>query len=266
MPMIELSRTIRFCLSQGGGLASDAPADNTFAAWPPMRGLGAYYELVVVCRGEPDPVTGFFMNIKEIDRAARIDALPLVARGAQSHPPAAIGRLLVEAMGRTNAALDGSVVSVELRLTPTYRIRVESHDMQHAYVSQRFEFSAAHRLHSGRLTPGENLQTFGKCNNPAGHGHNYRLEVTVRCPIGSDGQVVEAESLDALVEGSVVEKLDHKNLDVDVEQFAGINTTVENISRVVYEMLADAMKGRPYTLDQVRVWETGKTVCTYRQG
>lgn len=262
--MVELSRTIRFCLSQGGVLAGDAPPDNPFAAWPPMRGLGAYYELVVTCQGETDPLTGFFMNIKEIDRAARAHALPLISLAARADRPWPLGELLLRTLRVLDAALHGTVTRVELKLTPTYRIGMDRNDIAHATISQRFEFSAAHRLHSDRLTAEQNLETFGKCNNPAGHGHNYGLEVTVRCPLSAEGEVVSVESLDALVDQAVVRRLDHKNLDVDVPQFKGVNTTVENISRVVYGMLEAAMKGKPYSLECVRVWETGKTVCSYR--
>ncbi|MGB0768928.1 MAG: SDR family oxidoreductase, partial [Phycisphaeraceae bacterium] len=75
--MLELSRTVRFCLS---GDAADlaTPRDNTFSAWPAMRGLGRYYELDVTCVGEADPQTGYFINIKEIDQAVREAALPLL--------------------------------------------------------------------------------------------------------------------------------------------------------------------------------------------
>jgi 6-pyruvoyltetrahydropterin/6-carboxytetrahydropterin synthase len=262
--MLELSRTIRFCLSHDGTLASDAPADNTYAAWPPMRGLGRYYELTVTCRGEVDPMTGFFMNIKRIDEAARAAALPLVARAAGTDRAARLGELLRDMMQALGRPLDQSVTALELGLTPTYSLRIESGAMDQALITQRYEFSAAHRLHAEELSAQENRRVFGKCNNPAGHGHNYHLEVTVRGPIGADGCVAPIEHLDALVNRAVIEKLDHKHLDQDVPQFASLNTTVENIARVIYGELREPLAGAGLELDQVRVWETGKTVCTYR--
>jgi len=262
--MIELSRTIRFCLAQDGSLSADAPRDNTYAAWPPMRGLGSYYELTVTCRGEADAATGYFMNIKRIDEAARAAGLPLVSAAAQSRDPAPLGRLLCDIIAAIDVELDRSVAAVALRLTPTYSLAIEKHSMAHVLVSQRYEFSAAHRLHAPALSDEENRRFFGKCNNPAGHGHNYQLEVTVRCPLDDRGSVLAAEQLDALVQRAIVEKLDHKHLDQDVPQFRGINTTVENIARVVYQMLRDEVPRVGVELDKVRVWETSKTVCTYR--
>ena len=262
--MLELSRTIRFCLAQDGSLSGDASRDNTFAAWPPMRGLGRYYELTVTCRGEADPATGYFMNIKRIDEAARAAALPIISAASRSAQPAPFGRLLHDILTALDPELDRRVTAVALRLTPTYTLTIEKHAMSHALISQCYEFSAAHRLHAAALSDEENRRVFGKCNNPAGHGHNYQLEVTVRCPIDSSGAVLSAEQLDALVNRAVVEKLDHKHLDHDVPQFRGTNTTVENIARVVYRMLQDQVKQIGVELDQVRVWETGKTVCTYR--
>ena len=73
--MLELSRTVRFCVGHDGSMATDAPVANSFAAWPPMRGLGSYYELKVTCRGRADPRSGYFLNIKHIDQAVREGAL-----------------------------------------------------------------------------------------------------------------------------------------------------------------------------------------------
>ena len=262
--MLELSRTVRFCLGPDGALSADAPYDNTFAAWPPMRGLGSYYELTVTCRGEPDPVTGFFMNIKEIDRTVRSVALPIVGSATRTDGGARLGAVLRDIMTSLSAGLGGSVTTVDLRLTPTYALRIEGADMSRVLISQRYEFSAAHRLHARGLSDEENRRVFGKCNNPAGHGHNYQVEVTVRAPIDGDGRVTPVERLDAIVNTAVIEKLDHKHLDRDVPQFANLNTTVENIARVIHGELKAPIERAGLELDQVRVWETGKTVCTYR--
>ena len=260
----ELTRTIRFCLSQDGTLASDASPDNTFAAWPTMRGLGRYYELLVNCRGEVNAETGFFMNIKEIDEAARTVALPLVAGASTAGAPVGFGTLLRGILSSLASRLPEGLEGVELRLTPTYSVRMSTQEMGSIYLSQSYEFSAAHRLHAQAFSEEENRRVYGKCNNPAGHGHNYRLEVTVRCPVDAKGSAMEVEKLDALVRGAVIDKLDHKRLDTDVREFAGVVTTVENIARVVYGMLEEPLKQAGAGLDQVRVWETGKTVCTYR--
>ena len=261
--MIELSRTLRFCLSADGSLATDAPAANTFAAWPPMRGLGRYYELEVTCRGEADPVTGYFINIKQIDQAARQAALPLIEKAAQQGGDA-LGGLMRDMITALRRPLDGHVHSIVLRPSPWHTLGIEAQRMETVLLSHQYEFAAAHRLNVESLSDQDNRRIFGKCNNPAGHGHNYRIEVTVRCPIDPQGRICAVENLDEVVDAAVVQKLDHKNLDVDVPQFQRMNTSVENIARTVYGMLAEPVHGMGAELEQVRVWETGKTVCTYR--
>lgn len=262
---VDLSRTVRFCLAPDGSLDADAPVHNSFAAWPPMRGLGRYYELTVTCRGEPDERTGYFMNIKRIDAAARELALPIVADHAGDPERAdRLGGLLAAIMRSLDGELDRSVIDLTLRLTPTLAVTLEQADMNRVRISQQYDFAAAHRLHVPTMSDAENVATFGKCNNAAGHGHNYRLEISVLAPVDGDGRVAPAEQLDAIVDAAVINHLDHKNLDVDVPQFTDTNTSVENIARVIYEMLGPAVADAGLALDEVKVWETAKTVCSYR--
>ena len=267
--MLELSRTVRFCL---GPDAEDhaLPRDNTFSAWPPMRGLGRYYELGVVCRGEADAATGYFINIKHIDTAVRDHALPILraaiadeARAADT-PMGALMRRLLEAL---QPPLEHRVARLTLQLTPLLTLAMEPAAMDHVLIAQQYEFSAAHRLHVPSLSDEDNRATFGKCNNPSGHGHNYRVRVAVRAPIDPDGRTLDVAALDAAVDRLVIEKLDHKHLNRDVPAFAELNPSVENIVGVVWGMLAPEIGSAAapgVTLDEVTVWETGKTSCTYR--
>lgn len=263
--MLELSRTVRFCLSgEMGDLAS--PRDNTFSAWPAMRGLGRYYELEVTCRGQADAQTGYFINIKTIDEVVREHVLPMLiervsdASAAAATPMGALMRSVFEAI---DPPLNGTVAQVRLVLTPTLSLGIERNDMDHVIIRQQYEFSAAHRLHVPAMSEAENLKTFGKCNNPAGHGHNYRVEVAARCPIDAQGQAIAPAALDAVVDREAIQKLDHKHLNVDVPEFAGLNPSVEHIVKVVWQMLDGKLPGHA-KLDEVKVWETGKTVCAYR--
>ncbi len=231
-----------------------------------MRGLGRYYELDVTCQGEADPQTGYFLNIKTIDQAVREHVLPMLIErvndeaGAAATPMGGLMRRVLEAI---DPPLNGTVCQVRLVLTPTLSFGIERDDMDHVVMRQQYEFSAAHRLHVPTLSEEQNQATFGKCNNPAGHGHNYRVEVAVRCPIDAQGQSLDPAELDAVVDREAIEKLDHKHLNVDVPQFATLNPSVENIVKVVWQMLAGKLPGG-VTLDEVKVWETGKTVCAYR--
>ena len=263
--MLELSRTVRFCLSgEMGDLAS--PRDNTFSAWPAMRGLGRYYELAVTCRGEADPQTGYFINIKTIDQVVREHVLPALAEQIVDESAAAttpMGALMRRTHEAIDPPLNGTVSDVRLVLTPTLSLAIERNDMDHVIIRQQYEFSAAHRLHVPALSDDENRATFGKCNNPAGHGHNYRVEVSVRFPIDAQGRTLDPAELDAVVDREVIERLDHKHLNEDVPEFAGLNPSVEHIVKVVWQMLDGKLPGGA-TLDEVKVWETGKTVCAYR--
>lgn len=233
-----------------------------------MRGLGRYYELNITCRGEADPQTGYFINIKTIDQAVRDHVLPKLTDQIASDSAAAVtpmGALMRRVFEAIDPPLNGTVAQSRLVLTPTLSLAIERNDMDHVIIRQQYEFSAAHRLHVPAMSDAENQATFGKCNNPAGHGHNYRVEVAVRCPIGEDGTTLEPAELDAVVDREVIEQLDHKHLNVDVPQFADLNPSVEHIVKVVWQMLDGRLPGEA-ALDEVKVWETGKTVCAYRGG
>ncbi len=255
--MLELCRTVRFAVDQAG---ATGPRSNSFSAYPPVEGLARFYQLHVRCAGEPDPATGYFMNITEIDAAVRSSVQPLFLRAA------GVGPLLREAIRLLQAPLRGSVVSVTLDLSPFLNACVRSNAMSSVTLRQQYEFAAAHRLHAPQLSDEENRRVFGKCNNPAGHGHNYRLEVALRAPIDELGTSVTVAALDAWTERHVVSRLDHKHLNHDVPEFASLNPSVENIAKVIHGYLAPFVNElHPLAaLEEISVWETSKTVCTYR--
>ena len=100
-------------------------------------------------------------------------------------------------------------------------------------LTARYRFAASHRLNLAQLSVEENQRIFDKCNNPYGHGHDYALDVTVEGDVGPDGQVVNRAQMDAFVRERVIASLDHKNLNCDVEDFAGINPTTENLAELI---------------------------------
>jgi 6-pyruvoyltetrahydropterin/6-carboxytetrahydropterin synthase len=109
-------------------------------------------------------------------------------------------------------------------------------------VTRIVEFSAAHRLHSPRLSPETNRSVFGKCNNPNGHGHTYRLEATVAGPLDPEtGLLPAASRLDAALAELVLERLDGANLDVDVPELADTSGTTEELARLLERLLAEAV-------------------------
>jgi len=261
--MLELTRTVRMCLN-ANGCGDSSPKDNTFSAWPAMRGLGRYYELDITCRGVADAQTGYFINIRDIDAAVRTRVLPELCRQVEADADnTPMGTLMHRIIGLLQDDLRQSVIRAELALTPFLRYAAEVNNMNTVLIKQQYEFSAAHRLHAAGLSDEENKAVFGKCNNPSGHGHNYRVEVAARCNLDDQGRSVCPADLDRAVNTHCIDKLDHKHLNRDVPQFAAQNPSVENITLVIWDMLKDNLP-QGAALDEVRVWETGKTVCSYR--
>jgi 6-pyruvoyltetrahydropterin/6-carboxytetrahydropterin synthase len=123
-----------------------------------------------------------------------------------------------------------------------------------AYLSRRYRFSASHRLHSDAMSDAENQATYGKCNNPHGHGHNYVLEVTVSGQVDeSTGMVCNLVDLDQCVQGEVITRFDLENLNMKLE-FADSVPTTENLCLLIYDILK-----RRFTqahLERVRLEET----------
>lgn len=105
-------------------------------------------------------------------------------------------------------------------------------------ITRKMHFNAAHRLHNEAWSDAENKETFGLCNNPFYHGHNYDLEIKV---IGfadpKTGFVVDVKELKRIVNKNVIDQLDHKNLNVEVPDFKLLNPTVENIAMVIYNKI-----------------------------
>ena len=110
-------------------------------------------------------------------------------------------------------------------------------------TSQKFEFCASHRLHNPDLSDEENRRIFGKCNNPRGHGHNYELQVTLIGAPDSTGRLVPTTEFERIVSETIIEKFDHKNLNCELDEFKSVNPSVENIARVIYQMLQPRFSG-----------------------
>lgn len=132
------------------------------------------------------------------------------------------------------------------------------------YLSRTVDFCASHRLHSPVLSDEENTQLYGRCNNPNGHGHNYRLEVTVGGSIDEKtGMVMDLKALKDLLTQEIVDRVDHKNLNVDVDFLRGVIPTAENIIICFWELLKDRLPAN-CKLIEMRLWETDNNVAFYR--
>ena len=129
-------------------------------------------------------------------------------------------------------------------------------------ATRRLRFNAAHRVHNPELSDLENRELFGKCNNPNWHGHNYVLEVSVSGEVDPrTGYVVDLGVLRDVVERELIEHVDHRNLNLDVDFMRGVNPTSENIVVQCWRVLAPHVA--PARLTRLRLWETENNYVEY---
>jgi 6-pyruvoyltetrahydropterin/6-carboxytetrahydropterin synthase len=131
------------------------------------------------------------------------------------------------------------------------------------YVTRKAYFCAAHRLFNPKWSDAENNRVFGKCNNPNGHGHNYTVEVTVVGPVPADsGMVIDLKVLADILETELVERVDHKHLNHDVDFMQGVIPTAENIAKAFWKILVPRItSGR---LHAIRLYESENNIVEYR--
>ena len=132
-------------------------------------------------------------------------------------------------------------------------------------VSRKSHFNAAHRLYNKAWSDEKNQAVFGKCNNPNYHGHNYQLIVSVTGPIDSDtGYVLDIKILKDLIKEHVEDNFDHKNLNLDTEEFADLNPTAENIAVVIWRKLREHISSELKL--KVKLFETDRNAVEYAGG
>jgi 6-pyruvoyltetrahydropterin/6-carboxytetrahydropterin synthase len=270
--MFRLTREVRFAINSPA--SRDPPVKgkpdpqlsakpvNSYAGHPALVGLGRWYALQIALIGPLDEQSNYLCDIKQIDAAVRQRAIPYLADQVESPDAtagtAAIGIFHALQTGWFPAHLD----SIRLSVSPFQHYSVHRGEIDMFRLSQTFEFSATHRLHNPKLSDAENRQTFGKCNNPHGHGHNYRVQVTVASPAAESA--IDVLKLERIVNDAVIEKFDHKNLNVELPEFHALIPSVENIAMTIYRLLKDKL-GEPAKLALVTVWETPKTWCEYSE-
>jgi len=133
-----------------------------------------------------------------------------------------------------------------------------------AHLTRRYLFSASHRLHSNDMPEEWNRATYGKCNNPHGHGHNYHLEVTVSGPVDPrTGMVCNMVDLDGFVGREILDRFGHQNLNT-LPEFADEVPTTENLCVTIYDILRRGF--RSAHLEKVRMEETMMNSFAYAGG
>jgi len=263
--MHKLLRQVRFSVNPF--LAEDCIGYNSYASKPAGEGLSIFFELSVEVTGPVDPATGFVVNVSEIDANVLESAVPIFAKRIKQNYRklkhigfSEITELLRSAWDRLADKLGTAQLSeLSIKLNPFRKIAINSKDIKMVYFCEKFEFAAMHKLWNDDFSEQHNMEVFGKCANPTGHGHNYIVEVTIQIPAyRNDFRIGDFEKI---VDDEFIRLVDHKNLNTDVDQFGKKNPTVENIVSLAWDQLIGKF-GRA-KLHRVTVWETDKTYCSY---
>ena len=263
--MHKLARQVRFSINPF--LSEDCIGSNSFASKPAGEGLSIFLELSVEIQGKLARDTGFIVNVVEIDRNVREFVVPIFTerisqdfRGARHVGLSVMAELLRSAWDRLSDKFGPAELSkLDLKLNPFRAIAINSEDLEMVYFCEKFEFAAMHKLWNDDFSEQKNIEVFGKCANPTGHGHNYVVEVAINMPATREN--FRIGDFERTVNEELIKLLDHKNLNADVEQFRQTNPTIENIAAFAWNRLAD--KFTDAALHRVTVWETDKTYCTY---
>lgn len=238
---------------------------------PPGRDRIFRFDIEFSVEGPIAPASGMVVNLVSLKEKARekivrpwdgkffdgLDGRPL------ARTPEELAQLVWNEMD--GAIQDAQIARIRLTAPGELTIECRGEDVP-MNVTRIYDFSASHRLHSPKLSDAENRAIFGKCNNPYGHGHNYILEVTLQGDPGSDGDVAPPETIDAVVREQVVDRWDHKNLNVDVPEFRDVNPTAEGIVRIAWDRLSDGFSGklpRGVKLSRLKLLETPRNHVEY---
>jgi 6-pyruvoyltetrahydropterin/6-carboxytetrahydropterin synthase len=264
--MVRLTRQVRFAVNAAHDDQLTRHPSNSFAGFPSLTGLGHYFALDVTLRGPVEQRSQYLINIKRVDEQVRAIGVPLVERAVRGGGFGGGGRVLVDLLAALRDAWPGRTLDeLRLWLCPLLSLGIRAEEQPMIRLSQRFEFSASHRLHNPALDEAENRRLFGKCNNAHGHGHNYEIQVTLAGEPDANGRLIDIPAFERIVADAVIERFDHRNLNTELPEFADLMPSVENIARVIYRLLQPALRTQRSQLAGVTVWETSKTWCEYSE-
>ena len=267
--LVTMTRRVTFSSGHRYWLTSLSEAENRalYGKWASPFNHGHNYVLDVSVRGAVVPPTGMVVNIKTIDDILRSlivsqfdqksinDEIPHFADRSSS-----LENLMLYVVKRLEGNLPSEcqLIGVRLEEMPLLYGEYFLHPKPTMTLTRVYEFAAAHRLDSAALSPTENIALYGKCNNFAGHGHNYVLEVSVGgTPDPTTGMLADLTVVDQVVKDTILDRYDHKNLNVDLPEFAGRPTTSEVVAQQIFDDLAVAL---PYALARVRLHETARNI------
>lgn len=266
--VVRLTRRVSFSSGHRYWLESLSPDENRalFGPWASPYNHGHNYVLDVTVEGVIEPTTAMVVNIKDVDDClqrhivARFEGKSIndEVEGFRDRASCIENLLLYFAdLLRQPGVLPTQVELIHLRLQETATLSGAWHQDGTMNLTRSYEFAASHRLHVPSLSEEENVRLFGKCNNAAGHGHNYRVEVTVKGePDPQTGMIIDLMALDQIVDAEIVDRYDHKNLNCDLPEFEGRVTTTEALVTEIFKRLKAKL---PVNLHSVRLWETDRS-------
>jgi 6-pyruvoyltetrahydropterin/6-carboxytetrahydropterin synthase len=280
--MITMTRRVMFSAAHSDWLPHLSPEENRALFGPSAspEPYGHNYLLDVSVTGEIDASTGILVNIKVLDRVVKEQIVQKLDRKwinrqipAFYERPVTAATLTEYIVSELLPALPPEVALSALRLeqTPLHIAEWQAEEGEDCFMkpgeillTRVYEFAASHRLHSLHLTDAENRELFGKCNYENGHGHNYVLEITVAGPIDPrSGQVIDSDKLDEIVNHEVVERYDHRHLNLDIPEFKDLIPSSELVTKIIWERLYPRFSA-PVRLHRVVVRETARNFFEYR--
>lgn len=132
------------------------------------------------------------------------------------------------------------------------------------YITRKEHFNAAHRLFRADYDDARNMEVFGKCSNPNWHGHNYELFVTIKGPVNPEtGFLINLKELSKIINQFVVDKLDHKNVNLEVDFMSGKLASSENLAIAIWEQLENPVKEAGALLHCIKLFETERNFVEY---
>ncbi|MBP6431062.1 MAG: 6-carboxytetrahydropterin synthase [Ferruginibacter sp.] len=132
------------------------------------------------------------------------------------------------------------------------------------YLTRVEHFNAAHKLYNNHWTEEQNIEIFGKCANPNWHGHNYEIHVTIKGNLQVEtGFIFNAKRLSVIINEYVCDKIDHKNLNIDVEFMKGKFSTCESLTVAIWEQLQPVLKNEGVELHCIKLYETPRIYTEY---
>ncbi len=270
---VLLTKRIEFCASHRYHQPTWSEGKNqaVFGRANNFHGHGHNYLLEVSVGGSVNLLTGMVINLYDLKSTlevvlAEFDHRDLDKDTGYFTKTIATPENLALVLGEKIAEhLQGANLK-RVRLFEDDDLYVDYHytteaNMKPVCLTRRYRFSAAHRLHTDKLSPEENKTIFGKCNNPNGHGHNYTLEVTLQGePRQDTGTIYDLQLLDEVVNDTVVKRFDHQHINYD-PAFRNITTTGENLVVLVWELLIKKIPTK--TLYKVAIIETRDNYFEY---